>query len=170
MRNIILLSVVFISFLGYGQVDIANEDFFPPNNMEVEEEFQLISNDSLKFSWIYLKSNEDKEIISIAKEENGYVYMSTNSNYFIKRGISIYPKKKEEIIYKKLTAKFLGLPFEGNLIELKGRKRSRFYLTLVGKINSETVGIQVTINKKIIQEQDFPKTLNQIFQSINYTN
>jgi len=170
MKNTILLSILFTTFLGYAQVDIANQEFFPPDNMVIEEEFQLFSNDSLRFSWIYLKPNDDKGITSIAKEKNGYVYMSTNSEYFIKKGISIYPKKKEKVIYKKLTTEFLGFPFAGNLIELKSRKRSRFYLALVGDVNSETIGIQITIDKKITQEQNFPKTLNQIFKSINYTN
>jgi len=116
--------------------------------------------------WLYLITNPSSVGTSISKDKSGDInYTSSYSlDHIIKNGFSIYPNKKYVVIHTPITLKVLNVEMNGYKIELKGKKKSLFYLVFGGELNGKNIGFQIKMNKDVESNNDFPLVLKNVIK------
>ncbi len=126
--------------------------------------FQSVKSDDFHLMWLYLIQKAGMQGSSIYKNNEGEI--SYTSDYSLdmirKKGFSIYPKKKDEVIITPADFIVLGEQISGNIIELKGKKTSIYYLVACGKICGKEMGFQVKLASKQIDNKSLNSELKKI--------
>lgn len=165
-----LLAILLIQFNLSGQesqsneIKICEQTISFSSNCIANQGFQSLKSDDFHLMWLYLKQKSGMQGSSIYKNNNGEIsYTSDYSlDYIRKKGFSIYPKKKHEVIITPANFIVLGESISGNIIELKSKKSSLYYLMACGKICGNEMGFQVKLNSKQLDND----TLNSELQKI----
>lgn len=131
-----------------------------------KQEFQSVQSDEFHLMWLYLVQKSGMEGWSIYKDNNGEISYTSNYSldYIRKNGFSIYPKKKDEVIITPTEFVVLGMQVSGNIIEIKGKRSSLFYLTASGNICDREIGFQVKLTRKTIDNTSLSKELKKIIK------
>ena len=165
-----LMLVLFLESVSFGQkidsVQICQHIIRFDSTCIVNKSFQSVKCEEFEMMWLYLVTNKAIQGKSISKDEFGNInYMSGYSlDDITKKGFSIYPKKKDEVIHLPITLKVLGVEMNGYKVELKGKRKSQFYLVFGGNINGKDVGFQVELNKDINSNDDLPRELKKVME------
>jgi len=173
MKSKFLTSSIFILLLNsliFGQttdsIQICQQVIKFDSTCTVNQSFQSVKSEEFDMMWLYLITNPSSVGTSISKDKSGDInYTSSYSlDHIIKNGFSIYPNKKYVVIHTPITLKVLNVEMNGYKIELKGKKKSLFYLVFGGELNGKNIGFQIKMNKDVESNNDFPLVLKNVIK------
>lgn len=167
-----LLTILVIQLNLHGQesqnneIKICEQTISFSSNCSANQSFQSLKSDDFNLMWMYLKQNSGMQGSSIYKGSNGEIlYTSAYSlDYIRKNGFSIYPKRKQEVIITPANFIVLGELISGNIIELKSKKSSLYYLMACGNICGNEMGFQVKLNSKQLDNESLNIELQKIIK------
>jgi hypothetical protein len=169
----LLLSVMIILSFQinvFGQDDQSNEIRICEETISFSSDcianqgFQSVKSDEFHLMWLYLERNQGMQGWFISKYTNGEITYAHNSStdQISKKGFSIYPKKKDEVFVTPTEFLVLGEIVSGNIIEVRGKKRSLYYLVACGQFCDKEIGFQVKLNSKQTDNNSLSSELRKI--------
>lgn len=164
--------ILFFSANAFGQeiqnngIEICNKTIsFAPSCL-ASQEFQSVKSKDFHLSWLYIVQKPGTQGWSIRQESNGeIVYLSEYSmDYIRQKGFSIFPKKNEDVIITPAVFNVLGEVISGNILELKSKKSSSYYLIACGKVCGREMGFQVKLSNKQLSNETLNSELKKIIE------
>jgi len=152
LRILITCTFLFSSLIIFAQSDslysiqICKQKVTLDSICSIDQNFQSVNHPDFRLTWIYLKFPESK-IDDICRE-----------------GFFIQTKKKDKINHIPTKFVVLGQELDGYIIEIIGKKETRYYLTACGNLFGIDIGIQVALNEKNEKNETLPLILRRVIE------